>query len=144
MPESKTIEHLLFEPGRNPRFTKYDVQAELSILGRQLPHLQFNDAQERLLRAAGVAGWNPLEIPERICSPRLREARTLARELGLYPSQRTPTRLSRLLFEMALNLTPTSDLKALAEQLGDIARQPIDLSYEASDDEGLLYPLLDE
>jgi hypothetical protein len=139
-----TTERLLFEAGRNSRFTKYDVQAELSLLGRQLPHLQFNDAQERLLRAAGVAGWSPLEIPERICSPRLLEVRTLARELGLSPSQRTPTKLSRVLFEMALSLTPTSDLVALADQLSEIAQHPLDLSYDASDDDGILFPILVE
>lgn len=139
-----STERLLFEPGRHYRFTTYDVQSELSLLARQLPYLQFEDARERLIRAAGLAGWNPLEIPERICSPRLREVRTIARELGLYPSQRPPTKLSRVLFETALNLTPESDLVALADQLSEIAQHPLDLSCETSDEDGLLYPLLDE
>jgi len=109
-------------------FTKAEVQGEVQILARQIVHLQRAEAQERLLRAAGVAGWDPWQIPARLVSPRIRQCLSLARELGYFPTRRTPTRISRMLFNMAVELTETTDLNALAATLRELGAQAPDLS----------------
>jgi hypothetical protein len=119
-------------------FTKAEVQMEVQLLSRQIVHLQQADAQERLLRAAGVAGWDPWQIPARLVSPRIRECLGVARELGCFPTRRTPTRLSTVLFKMALEFTETTDRNALAATLHELGADAPDLSpdtpgYEEGD-----------
>lgn len=128
------------------KFTKAEVQMEVQLLARQIVHLPQAEAQDRLLRAAGVAGWDPSQIPARLVSPRIRESLSLARELGFFPNRRTPTRLSRVLFNLAAEFTETKDRNALAATLRDLGAQAPDLSpdtpgYEEGD---LLLGFLDE
>lgn len=129
---------LLFDLLCPNKFTKAEVQSEMQLLARQIVHLPQADAQERLLRAAGVAGWDPSQIPAQLVSPRIRECLGVARELGCFPTRRTPTRLSRILFNMAVEFTETTDRNALAATLRELGDQAPDLSpdtpgYEEGD-----------
>ena len=144
--QAKGAEHFLFEPGRSYGYTKYDIQAAVLHAGRVLAdvNVTFGDAQEHLLRAACIAGWNAWEIPQRLCSPRIREAARIARELGLNPSHRTPPKLSRTLFEMARDITEATDRSELAARLKELATRPLDLSPEGSQTDDLLDPVIDD
>lgn len=123
-----TEDKLLFDLLCPNKFNKAEVQAEVQILARQIVHLPQLEAQDRLLRAAGVAGWDPWQIPAQLVSPRIRECLGVAREIGFVPSRRTPTRLSRILFNMAAELTETTDRNALAATLRELGTHAPDLS----------------
>ena len=133
-------ERFLFQADRLLGFrrTRLDIQGEIQFLARQLAFLNFEQARDRLVRAAGIAGADPWAIPEQLCSDALREALRTATDLGLRPQGRTSTKTSRTLMDMAKELTETTNLTELATVLAELGAQAPDLSpdtpgYEEGD-----------
>lgn len=127
-------ERLLFQADRLLGFrrTKLDIQGEIQFLARQVAFLNVEQARDRLVRTAGIAGADPWAIPEHLCSDTLRQALRTATDLGLRPQGRTSTKTSRTLMDMAKELTESTDLEELATVLAELGRHPPDMSPDVS------------